>query len=64
MSVSISEVIESAGYVLNNVEDCRWLLAQKDEFNEICEEAEKLIDEYEEKEYQTLLDEDDEEEDE
>lgn len=47
MSVSILEVLESAGYdIKNNVDDARWLLGQRDEFDELCEQAEELEDRY------------------
>lgn len=43
MSVSLKEVIESAGFDLNTAEDCEWLLGQRDEFVELCEEADKVL---------------------
>lgn len=47
MSVSLSEVLRSAGYdVENNVDDARWLLAQQDEFDELSNKAEALDEEY------------------
>lgn len=50
MSVSLQEVLESAGYdIKNNPEDASWLLAQKNEFEELVEKAEEtreLYDEY------------------
>jgi hypothetical protein len=43
MSVSLLEVLENAGYdIKNNLDDARWLLAQRDEFEEICDMAELL----------------------
>lgn len=49
MSVSIQEVLEQAGYdIKHNIDDAQWLLSQQDEFEELCEEAEELIDESEE----------------
>ena len=36
MSVSLDEVLTAAGYdIRNNVEDAQWLLAQRDEFEEL-----------------------------
>ena len=47
MSVSLSEVLRSAGYdIENNVDDARWLLEQKDEFDELSNKAETLDEEY------------------
>lgn len=52
MSVSIQEVLEQAGYdIKHNREDAQWLLSQQDEFEELCEDAEDLIDESEEEYY-------------
>ncbi len=49
MSVSLLEVLEGAGYdVLHNREDAEWLLSQEDEFEELCDEAEELIEREEE----------------
>lgn len=44
MSVSIKEVLESAGYDFSTKEDCEWLLAQAPEFDEMLEEADDTID--------------------
>ena len=47
MSVSLQEVLENAGYdIKNNPEDAMWLLAQKNEFEELCETAEETSDLY------------------
>lgn len=47
MSVSILEVLENAGYdIRNNIDDARWLLGQRDEFETLCEEAGKFDDLY------------------
>lgn len=47
MSVSLLEVLESAGYdIKNNVDDAKWLLSQKDEFDELYNQAEALDEEY------------------
>jgi hypothetical protein len=49
MSVSLQEVLENAGYdVKNNLDDAKWLLGQKDEFEALCEDAEHLDEIYEE----------------
>ena len=49
MSVTLQEVLESAGYdIKHNKEDAQWLLSQQDEFEELCEDAEDLLDEEEE----------------
>lgn len=47
MSVSLLEVLESAGYdIKNNVEDARWLLSQESEFNDLVEMAGELEDDW------------------
>ena len=43
MSVSLLEVIEAGGYDLSTVEDANWLLAVKEEFEELAEKAEATI---------------------
>jgi len=48
MSVSLEEVIEAGGYNLNTVEDATWLLSKRNEFDELVEAAEQLIEESEE----------------
>lgn len=49
MSVSLLEVLEGAGYdILHNREDAEWLLGQEDEFEELCDEAEAVIEREEE----------------
>lgn len=48
MGVSLLEVIEAGGYDIQTVEDCNWLLSKQSEFEELIENAEKLIDESEE----------------
>ena len=49
MSVSLLEVLENAGYdVKNNLDDAKWLLGQRDEFENLCEYAEHLDEIYEE----------------
>lgn len=43
MSVSILEVLENAGYdIKNNPDDATWLLAQRNEWEELVEVAEGL----------------------
>ena len=48
MSVSLLEVIEAGGYDLQTVEDANWLLSKQSEFEELVEQAEKIIEESEE----------------
>ena len=48
MSVSLLEVIEAGGYNLSTVEDANWLLSTQNEFEELIEQAENLIEESEE----------------
>ena len=56
MSVSLDEIISHAGYdIKNDVNDARWLLAQRDEFEELLEIAEQTVDDYDE--YEEYLDE-------
>lgn len=43
MSVSLQEVIEAAGYDLSTEEDAIWLLSKQNEFNELVEQAEELV---------------------
>ena len=42
MSVSLREVIESAGYDLITKEDALWLLSQQNNWDELVEEAEEI----------------------
>lgn len=52
MSVSLQEVLESAGFdISKNIDDARWLISQKDEFEELVEKAEDLEEAYGEYEY-------------
>ena len=44
MSVSLQEVIEAAGYNLNTLEDSRWLLSVRNEFEALVEKAEAMYD--------------------
>lgn len=49
MSISLREVFENAGFdITKNIEDVRWLLSKKNEFEELIEEAEDLRDAYDE----------------
>ena len=48
MSVSLLEVIEAGGYDLSTVEDAQWLISKQNEFEELIEQAENLIEESEE----------------
>ena len=43
MSVSLLEVISSAGFDLNTVDDAQWLLSRVSEFEELIVQAEDLI---------------------
>ena len=45
MSVSILEVIEAAGYDLNTKQDALWLLSKVNEFDDLVEQAEELLEE-------------------
>lgn len=46
MSVSLQEVIESAGYDLSSVDDARWLLSKEAEFTLLLDDAEKVVEDY------------------
>lgn len=43
MSVSLGQVIEAAGYNLTVKEDAIWLLSKRNEFEELVERAEELL---------------------
>lgn len=47
MSVSLLEVLESAGYDFSTIIDAQWLLSKQPEFDELIEQAHDLIDEAE-----------------
>lgn len=47
MSVSLLEVIEAAGYDLSTPDDANWLLSKQNEFEELIEKAELLMEETE-----------------
>ena len=55
MSVSILEVIEAGGYDLTTLEDAEWLLCQVNEFEELVEKAQDLVDD--EQDRQNAIDE-------
>lgn len=51
MSVSLENVIESAGYnITTSKEDAIWLLAQQDEFERLKEIAEDTVERFEKEE--------------
>lgn len=43
MSVSLLEVIEAAGYDVSTKEDATWLLSKQNEFEELVENAQDLV---------------------
>lgn len=43
MSVSLLEVIEAGGYDLSTTEGATWLLCQKEQFEELINDAEDII---------------------
>jgi hypothetical protein len=45
MSVSLLEVIEAGGYDLDTKEDANWLLSKQQEFEELIEQAEIVMEE-------------------
>jgi len=47
MSVSLQEVIEAGGYDLTTYDDANWLLSVRNEFEELVNEAERVVDEKE-----------------
>ena len=48
MSVSITEVINSAGYdPAHNVDDAEWLFSQYNDYDDLCSEAQELLEKYE-----------------
>ena len=50
MSVSLLEVIEAAGYDLTTEDDARWLLSKQNEFEELIDKAQDLVDKIDEEE--------------
>ena len=52
MSVSLQEVLENAGFdVENDYDDALWLLEQQSDFDELIESAKDLEDDYADYEY-------------
>lgn len=49
MSVSILEIIEAGGYDLTTLEDNIWLLAQVNEFEELVDKAQTMVEEEQER---------------
>lgn len=54
MSVSILQVIDAGGYDLSTEEDARWLLGQCNQWEELVDAAEELINKIEEAESERL----------
>jgi hypothetical protein len=48
MSVTLIEVIEEAGYDLTTYEDANWLLSKQQEYETLIEDAQTLVDKYDE----------------
>lgn len=50
MSVWLTEVVMDDGKFdfINNPDDAKWLLSQRDEFESMCEKAEECVEDYEE----------------
>lgn len=47
MSVTITDVINSAGYdPAHNVEDAQWLFAQYNDYDDLASQAQELLDKY------------------
>lgn len=46
--MSLLEVLNDAGYNLDNLADARWFLSKQTEFTELVEKTEKTVEEYEE----------------
>jgi hypothetical protein len=44
MSVSLLEVIEAGGYDITTKQDAIWLLSKQNEFEELIEKAQDLVD--------------------
>lgn len=43
MSMTLSEVLEKAGYDFSTVKDAEWLTGREEEFDELVEKAEEVI---------------------
>ena len=54
MSVSLLEVISDAGYDLSTPEDAQWLISQVNQFEELVEKAENMLEAIEEAETERL----------
>ena len=48
MGILLAEVIEAGGYDLSTIEDSIWLLSKQNEFEQLIESAEKLIEDTQE----------------
>lgn len=46
--ISLLEVIEAGGYDLKTYDDANWLLSKRNEFEQLIEEAERVVDEKDE----------------
>lgn len=47
MSVSLTEVINNAGYdPAHNVEDAQWFFAQYNDYDDLASQAQELLDQY------------------
>ena len=47
MSVSLTEVINSAGYdPAHNIEDAQWFFAQYNDYDDLMSQAQDLLDDY------------------
>jgi hypothetical protein len=44
--VTLQEVIEAGGYDLTTYEDANWLLSKQQEFEQLVEQAEKVVEAY------------------
>ena len=51
----MKEVIEAGGYDLSTVEDAQWLVSKQAEFDELVDQAEDLIEEFDRLEYMAEL---------
>lgn len=56
MSVSLQEVLESAGFkCTTNPDDAKWFLSQVSDFEEIKEKAEEVVEAEEDAEFDNLV---------
>lgn len=52
MSVSLTEVINNAGYdPAHDVDDARWFFAQYNDYDDLASQAQELLDQYDDYEY-------------